>query len=388
MGVGMPASGRACAVQWCILDRIGSVVNEEIKEDAASGSAGRGGAAVRHSKQEQEPASAEVLEVAPGILRLQLPANMPGVGHVNCYALCDDDGVALVDPGLPGEESWSAMTARMGAAGIPLKRVHTVVVTHSHIDHYGGCAQLLEETGAVLLTHKAFTVNPADGFSDNDFDGMAEAASPVSGGTAAAAAGASGSGLPVVDGSAAGSRSESDLHRREDSDLGSHGAPSADAVESMIAGGYFDDLVSQNVESDDDIIDFEDLAADDTEIVPARARHRQLYGAASEAGETVGPGITPWGPSHHLHPKEAIKLWLRSGRGGDIRRLIAGLKTPQPTSRLDNGAVLKLAGREWFVVHTPGHTVDHLCLWGSRGGRAAGGRSCAADDHTPYRRVS
>jgi glyoxylase-like metal-dependent hydrolase (beta-lactamase superfamily II) len=35
---------------------------------------------------------------------------------------------------------------------------------------------------------------------------------------------------------------------------------------------------------------------------------------------------------------------------------------PTPTVRVRNGEVLKLAGREWFAVHTPGHTIDHLCL--------------------------
>ena len=29
---------------------------------------------------------------------------------------------------------------------------------------------------------------------------------------------------------------------------------------------------------------------------------------------------------------------------------------------VDHGDVLELAGREWFVVHTPGHTADHFCL--------------------------
>jgi hypothetical protein len=51
-----------------------------------------------YRKQEQEPASEEVTEVAPGVLRLQLPISLPGLGHVNCYALIDGDGVALVDP--------------------------------------------------------------------------------------------------------------------------------------------------------------------------------------------------------------------------------------------------------------------------------------------------
>ena len=91
-----------------------------------------------YRKQEQEPASTEVREVAPGVLRMQLPISMPGLGHVNCYALEDSDGVALVDPGLPGEESWQALMDRLATASIPVERVHTVVVTHSHPDHFGG----------------------------------------------------------------------------------------------------------------------------------------------------------------------------------------------------------------------------------------------------------
>jgi len=56
--------------------------------------------APRPKKQEQEPASEEVTEVAPGILRMQLPIWMPGLGHVNTYGLVDDHGLAVVDPGL------------------------------------------------------------------------------------------------------------------------------------------------------------------------------------------------------------------------------------------------------------------------------------------------
>lgn len=28
-----------------------------------------------------------------------------------------------------------------------------------------------------------------------------------------------------------------------------------------------------------------------------------------------------------------------------------------------DGQPVTLAGREWFALHTPGHTNDHLCLW-------------------------
>jgi glyoxylase-like metal-dependent hydrolase (beta-lactamase superfamily II) len=108
-------------------------------------------------RQEAERATDEVEEVAPGVLRMQLPIDMPGLGHVNTYALVDKHGVALVDPGVPGKDSWDALLHRLKKAGIPLERVHTSIVTHSHHDHFGGAAQLTEETGAGVLAHHAFT---------------------------------------------------------------------------------------------------------------------------------------------------------------------------------------------------------------------------------------
>src|SRR3954469_25359338 len=110
----------------------------------------------RPRRQEQERASAEVAEVAPGVLRAQLPINMPGLGHVNCYALEDSRGVAIVDPGLPGPLSWEALERRLQDAQLPLPRIHTVIVTHSHPDHFGGAARVRRETGADIVTHRAF----------------------------------------------------------------------------------------------------------------------------------------------------------------------------------------------------------------------------------------
>ncbi|MCD9625388.1 MBL fold metallo-hydrolase [Rhabdothermincola salaria] len=112
--------------------------------------------AVRVPKQEQEEASTEITEVGRGILRLQLPTNFTGLGHVNTYAIEDGRGVTLVDPGLPSEESWAALLDRLAAAGIPLARVHTVYVTHSHPDHFGGAHRLVEEAGSDVLTSTMF----------------------------------------------------------------------------------------------------------------------------------------------------------------------------------------------------------------------------------------
>lgn len=110
----------------------------------------------RIPKQEQEEASTEITEVARGILRLQLPTNFTGLGHVNTYAIEDSRGVTLVDPGLPSQESWNALLDRLRDAGIPLARVHTAYVTHSHPDHFGGAHRLVEAAGTDVLTSTMF----------------------------------------------------------------------------------------------------------------------------------------------------------------------------------------------------------------------------------------
>jgi glyoxylase-like metal-dependent hydrolase (beta-lactamase superfamily II) len=216
-----------------------------------------------YTKQEQEPASEDVIEVAPGILRMQLPISMPGLGHVNCYALIDGDGVALVDPGLPGEDSWDALMKRLKQAEIPLERVHTTIVTHSHPDHYGGSTQLREAAGAEILTHESFR-----SFSSEASDDMG-----------------------------------------------------AEALNM----------------TDDEIL--------------------QLWKTRME-NET-----TAWGTRNEPPPDEALLRFIRDGARGGQRFL-----TPDPTIRVADDAAMRFAGRDWFSMHTPGHTIDHLCLWDPEGG--------------------
>jgi glyoxylase-like metal-dependent hydrolase (beta-lactamase superfamily II) len=109
-------------------------------------------------KQEQEDAQTEVTEVAKGILRMQLPIQMPGLGHVNMYCLLDGEGAAVVDPGLPDESSWLAILDRLKQAGLQARHVHTVVITHSHPDHFGGAARFAAETGCKVIAHRDFRV--------------------------------------------------------------------------------------------------------------------------------------------------------------------------------------------------------------------------------------
>lgn len=130
-------------------------------------------------KQEQERATEDITEIAPNVLRTQLPIEMPGLGHVNCYLLEDERGVAIVDPGLPQRASYRALESRLKRAGYPLSRVHTVIVTHSHFDHFGGAAWVRAHSGADIVTHRAFrmTWDPTEP-PDIDIEDPIDAALP------------------------------------------------------------------------------------------------------------------------------------------------------------------------------------------------------------------
>lgn len=113
-------------------------------------------APIRSPREEAQPAADEIAEAAPGVLRLQLPVHMPGLGHVNCYALEDERGWTVVDPGMPGPKPYKAMVARFASAGIRVENIHTVVVTHSHVDHFGGAGRLRKAAGANVVTSRSF----------------------------------------------------------------------------------------------------------------------------------------------------------------------------------------------------------------------------------------
>lgn len=113
----------------------------------------------RPVKQEQLPADPEVREVAPGVLRLQLPIELPGLKHVNTYAIVGPSDIAVVDPGLPGPISWKHLQSRLAQAGLANKHIAKVLITHSHPDHFGNAGRLAKKAGAELLTHRAFQMS-------------------------------------------------------------------------------------------------------------------------------------------------------------------------------------------------------------------------------------
>lgn len=112
--------------------------------------------------QEREPASEAVEEVAPNVLRLQLPIAVPGIRHVNCHAFVDARGVTLLDPGLPTDAGWEALQGRLQSVDLSVQDVHTVVVSHGHPDHYGLTPRLVEAVSrdVAVIAHETFAPGP------------------------------------------------------------------------------------------------------------------------------------------------------------------------------------------------------------------------------------
>jgi glyoxylase-like metal-dependent hydrolase (beta-lactamase superfamily II) len=69
--------------------------------------------------------------------------------HVNWYLLEDDDGVTIVDTGLP--RHWEVLPRALGKLGRRLDDVRAVVLTHGHYDHVGFAERARRELGVPVF---------------------------------------------------------------------------------------------------------------------------------------------------------------------------------------------------------------------------------------------
>ena len=86
------------------------------------------------------------MKVAEGVHRID------GVRVSNVYLVSVEDGLLLVDTGIPGNaKRILAFIERLGRRPDELR---TIVLTHWHIDHVGSVAELKRLTGAQVAIHE------------------------------------------------------------------------------------------------------------------------------------------------------------------------------------------------------------------------------------------
>ena len=86
-----------------------------------------------------------VRQVVPGV-------HMIAVGPVNTFLIESNDGLALIDTGLPG--SADPIFKGVAELGKPRSAIRHILLTHAHPDHIGSFAALKNATGAAAYMHR------------------------------------------------------------------------------------------------------------------------------------------------------------------------------------------------------------------------------------------
>jgi glyoxylase-like metal-dependent hydrolase (beta-lactamase superfamily II) len=92
----------------------------------------------------------------PGAWRLRLPLSLPGVPHVNAWALQAGDGIVLVDTGMHARGAMADLERALDRTGHRVQDVRLIVITHAHIDHCGQAPPIAARAGCEVWIHPRF----------------------------------------------------------------------------------------------------------------------------------------------------------------------------------------------------------------------------------------
>src|SRR3954452_10599769 len=97
---------------------------------------------VRKPTRQREVGRGE--RVLPGVWRLRLPLDLPGVPHCNAWALQAGDGIVLVDTGMDDRGSMAHLELPLDRSGHVVQDIRQNVITHAHIAHCGQAPPLAQ----------------------------------------------------------------------------------------------------------------------------------------------------------------------------------------------------------------------------------------------------
>jgi glyoxylase-like metal-dependent hydrolase (beta-lactamase superfamily II) len=104
-----------------------------------------------------------MIEIVPGIFQMQLPLPFTPVGDMslgeslsqtNVYLIQGSTGWLLVDAGWDDPKNREIIKEGLQERGSDFKDISKIVITHSHLDHFGLAGELQEISGARLLLHQ------------------------------------------------------------------------------------------------------------------------------------------------------------------------------------------------------------------------------------------
>src|SRR5829696_7002313 len=87
-------------------------------------------------------------QIIDGVFELRL-------GFVNVHLAVIDDGVVLIDTGLPGRRAALRIESALHDVHRTVGAVTHILLTHKHPDHTGGVAELRRRSGARVVAHEA-----------------------------------------------------------------------------------------------------------------------------------------------------------------------------------------------------------------------------------------
>ena len=73
------------------------------------------------------------------------------MGYVNAFLLAEEDGITLIDSGLPKRQE--KILGELTGLGRQPHEVKHIAITHHHVDHTGSLAALVKATGAQVHVH-------------------------------------------------------------------------------------------------------------------------------------------------------------------------------------------------------------------------------------------
>jgi glyoxylase-like metal-dependent hydrolase (beta-lactamase superfamily II) len=112
------------------------------------------------------------MEIVPGIYQIEVPIPNSPIGPLNAYLVRGNNGWLLIDTGWDYPEAFDSLEGQLKEKGLDFDAISRIVVTHTHIDHYGLIGRLKKLSKAETAFHeKEFAFIEAISLYKEDYPG-------------------------------------------------------------------------------------------------------------------------------------------------------------------------------------------------------------------------